>query len=272
MWLILLSFSNATTSKKATHSMATSTFKIIGIDCATDATNVGLALGTFDGRSTSLIEITTGSRHVPPIQTILNWLTPKSPTLIALDAPLGWPVGLSTALFHHEAGQAIATLPNQLFRRETDAFIRELVDKQSLDVGADRIARTAYAALKLLGELRATIDESIPLAWQHQLDAGISAIEVYPAATLRSHGFLKSNAATESISVEQAILSFIGTRMARKDTHEITSRHAVDAAVCVLAGADFLQGNAVAPLNMQTAYKEGWIWTKQPESLHQNTS
>jgi hypothetical protein len=37
----------------------------------------------------------------------------------------------------------------------------------------------------------------------------------------------------------------------------------LDAVLCVLAGADFLSGQAYAPGDMPLARKEGWIWVKR---------
>jgi len=38
----------------------------------------------------------------------------------------------------------------------------------------------------------------------------------------------------------------------------------LDAVVCVLAGRDFLCGNARPPEHMDLALKEGWIWVRDP--------
>ena len=35
---------------------------------------------------------------------------------------------------------------------------------------------------------------------------------------------------------------------------------ALDAAVCVLAGSDFLRGRALPPPDLDEAKREGWIW------------
>jgi hypothetical protein len=56
-------------------------------------------------------------------------------------------------------------------------FIKEKIGKQSLDVGADRIARTAYSALELLDRLRQMLGHDIKLAWE-PTNKGISLIEV----------------------------------------------------------------------------------------------
>jgi len=49
----------------------------------------------------------------------------------------------------------IETPSNAMFRRTTDLFIQTTLKKTPLDVGADRIARTAYATVAVLGNLRA---------------------------------------------------------------------------------------------------------------------
>jgi hypothetical protein len=63
--------------------------------------------------------------------------------LDAIDAPLGWPKPLAETLIDHRAGLPIETPANAMFRRTTDLFIQRKLKKTPLDVGADRIARTA---------------------------------------------------------------------------------------------------------------------------------
>jgi hypothetical protein len=72
------------------------------------------------------------------------------------------------------------------------ASISNIIDKQPLDVGADRIARTAHAALRLLQELRERTHMSIPLAWDRNFKPEVQAIEVYPAGSLKSYGIRHS--------------------------------------------------------------------------------
>jgi hypothetical protein len=43
-----------------------------------------------------------------------------------------------------------------------------------------------------------------------------------------------------------------------------TSAYLVDAAVCVLAGDDFIAGRVMPPENRSLAEREGWIWTAAP--------
>lgn len=57
---------------------------------------------------------------------------------------MGWPANMGQVLYNHNTGQLIDVHSNDLFRRETDKFIKKNLRKQPLDVGADRIARTAH--------------------------------------------------------------------------------------------------------------------------------
>ena len=139
---------------------------IIGIDCATQPQKTGLAVGSWDGTAVSLHAISLGQQNPSLAQTITNWLPPNQPTLLAIDAPLGWPEDMGNQLATHQAGDPLFVPPNTLFRRETDRHIWQRTGKLPLDVGADRIARTAHAALSLLTELRQITQELIPLAWQ----------------------------------------------------------------------------------------------------------
>jgi len=123
--------------------------RIAGIDCAVQPTKVGVALASLEGDRCRLLEARRCCANDQPATALNAWHTESAISLIAIDAPLGWPVALSTALPLHAAGAPISVDPNQLFRRETDRDIHTRLGKQPLDVGANFIARTAKAALKL---------------------------------------------------------------------------------------------------------------------------
>ena len=160
---------------------------IVGVDCATESAKVGVALGTWEDGSVSVTAAKTCGR-VPPRDVICEWLDiVDDRVLLAIDAPLGWPAELGDTLVGHSAGEEIRVPKNEIFRRATDRFIQKTIHKTPLDVGADRIARTAHAALRLLGDLRRALQSPLPLAWSPQELAHVSAIEVYPAATLATH-------------------------------------------------------------------------------------
>ena len=182
--------------------------------------------------------------------------------------PLGWPVGLGQDLRPHQAGAPIHLDANSMFRRLTDKAVKQSTGKLPLDVGADRIARAALAALGLLEGLREATGLPIDLAWQSPLDAGIHAIEVYPGATLAAYGIDARGYKTRDGRVARlALLDFLGKHLGLPPTapswRAMTT--ALDAALCVLAGLDFLRGRAVTPDDLHTAVKEGWIWVRRPE-------
>lgn len=240
---------------------------IVGVDCATAPKNVGFAFGSFQNGRTVVEKAALGSTELPPAQAIADWLANRNgPTLLAMDAPLGWPEPMAQSLGNHNAGDALAGTANDLFRRETDRFIRERIGKQSLDVGADRIARTAHAALALLESLRHVLQCPIPLAWNPVFE-GLRAIEVYPAATLVAHGiestgYKAANGQAARERVAQAVGSLIQIdapipAMERKSD-------ALDAVICLLAAQDFLTGKAMPPNNHAPTLKEGWIWVRDP--------
>jgi hypothetical protein len=108
---------------------------------------------------------TVCSKKHPPAALALEWLDQRDNVLIALDAPLGWPRALGACLQSHMAGAPLDSEANALFRRATDDEIKVRLSKRPLDVGADRIARTAVAALELLGALRRETGRPVPLAW-----------------------------------------------------------------------------------------------------------
>src|SRR5882724_5685012 len=157
---------------------------MIGLDCATDDANVGAALGKWRDGALSVQRVTLCDR-LAPAAVVEDWLgKADEPVLLALDAPLGWPAPLAQTLVRHRAGDELSAGADQMFRRMTDRAIHKNVGKTPLDVGADRIARTAHAALRVLGELRRALSRPVPLAWSAHALGGITAIEVYPAATL----------------------------------------------------------------------------------------
>ena len=247
---------------------------IIGIDCAVDDANVGLALGVLEGSRLKVEHACPGNA---PGSTVIaklkEWIKPRipaSPVLLAIDAPLGWPELLGASLVGHRAGQPLPNNSNLLFRRRTDAEIKDRIGRQSLDVGADRIARTAHRALHLLAELAVELKlREIPLAWEPSFQQGVRAIEVYPAATLtacpeiRFERYKQAGEAELRGEVIQGLREYLTLPedldgILRKDVDVL------DAVVCLLAGADFLRGWAKGPEDEErrVARKEGWIWCR----------
>ncbi len=141
-----------------------SDIRVIGVDCATQPRNVGLALCTFTRGRPRVEEVAIGKSWPLIDEQVGQWMS--ATTLIAVDAPLGWPLPLSQALADHAAGEELWGNANRLFRRTTDDVVAEALGKRPLDVGADRIARTAHTALGFVGRLRDARRLPIPLAWE----------------------------------------------------------------------------------------------------------
>lgn len=241
---------------------------IIGIDCAVDPTKVGLALGTFSNNQTIVQDVQLGSVASPPEEIVVNWLKRrKGPALLALDAPLGWPVPMGHCLAVHSAGERLNCAAHDLFRRTTDLFVKREIGKQSLDVGADRIARTAWSALELLHTIRVRIGEEIPLAWKPDINR-VSAIEVYPAATLAALGIsakaYKDKVQSGADARERVISAVAEYIQVNAEVPKMrVSSDGVDAVICTLAAQDFLMNQALAPPDEPAVKREGWIWVRQ---------
>ena len=202
---------------------------------------------------------------------LISWIAVEKVALLALDAPLGWPVTLCSNIQCHKAGEPLRYAlddADKLFYRQTDLAIIKPYKKRPLSVGADRIARTAHAALGLLGELRGKTDEGIRLAWTPGSPEKTQAIEVYPAATLIAHfgkGVAKETKQKKlqkvagKVSLSAAIKEKI---LYEKDGQDVFDQDVFDAVLCVLAAADFVKGDVIRPTNRALAKKEGWIWVK----------
>ena len=213
---------------------------IVGVDCATESAKVGVALGTWEDGSVSVTAAKPCGR-IPPRDVIGEWLDiVDDRVLLAIDAPLGWPAELGDTLVGHSAGEEIRVPKNEIFRRATDRFIQKTIHKTPLDVGADRIARSAHAALQLLGDLRRALQSPLPLAWSPQELAHVSAIEVYPAATLAAHkirstGYKKSTSFEERRQIINALAASLQLEV---DVNKLeASDDAIDAVVCVIASS-----------------------------------
>lgn len=275
-------------------------FQIIGIDCAADPEDIGIAFARTDGdlllidRVLARFRCGTKDRTERIAQlakTITDEVMDDRPTLFALDAPLGWPVSMSNALRSHEAGSSsLLDLPlvghDDLFRRETDRVVMTETGKKPLEIGADRISRVTHTALRLAGRLashpRLTTTPIADPTGHHES----ILIEVYPA--LAGPFFLspKSKATTgrdywNNIAKKlgelkeeawPAMLDRLQRCQAIEDTTIDTGGlndkdkklrdHGFDAILCAWTGFRFLQGKCVPPRGIpdNTLTREGWIW------------
>jgi len=228
---------------------------LLGVDCATVPQRTGLALGELRGSTLRLLKVVAGHARGPSLAELAaRWVSEYDVRVVALDAPLGWPRAMHSAFAQHEAGTFVVVEPGLLFNRETDREIRRRLGKRPLEVGADRIARTALAALRFLHELRQLTGCPIPIALNTNVIVPPCAIEVYPAATRIGHGLRDKAGCLEGLD---GLIDFdaVGS------PHGM-SEHVIDAAVCVLAAADFVSARAVPPDDPEVARIEGWIWAQ----------
>ena len=233
---------------------------IIGIDCSTNHNKLGICRATLGTSGLVIEEVNTGTRD--PVDLIHSWIQSK-PVLLAIDSPLGWPNRLGRCLSEHSAGEAISVSGNQLFRRATDRYVKNSIGKQSLDVGADKIARTALLSLNFLKDLGEKLGNPIPLAWSFDYEDQVAAIEVYPAATLVSRELaLPGYRQKENLDTRSEILSGLASDMTISCNfgNIVETDDALDSVVCAVAGCDFLKNRCAGPDDLELARKESWIW------------
>jgi hypothetical protein len=248
---------------------------IVGVDCATINQKTGLAFASISGCMVTIEECLVAKPKVRVSDQIQDRLLDSPSTLIALDAPLGWPAALGTHLSKHLAGKAISLDSDNLFRRTADLVIRERLGKAPLEVGANFIARTAVSALKLLAELSELNRTAIRLAWDpSQLETleNVCAIEVYPAGTLRAYqkmGFVKASgtAAQRKRALLRRLEQDGRLRLKSQLTQVAKNEHALDSVICCVAALDFLEVRAIGltAQDLNKATKEGWIWVRNPD-------
>lgn len=247
------------------------TIVIVGVDCAAQSERIGIARALLRGGECTLTDTAVGSTGIPVHEVIGQWLRGTTRGLIALDAPLGWPLLLAEMLSGHRAGERLVGRPDQLFHRHTDEFVRTSTGQKPLEVAADRIARTAHSSLDLLDRIRTHTGSEVPLAWSSDIGPGLHAIEVYPAATLVAHR-LPSRQYKQPAETASRIRILDGLRdrieLVRHETLLASKADALDAAVCVLGALDFLAGDVMYPdVGDHIARKEGWIWVRKPTSI-----
>lgn len=236
---------------------------VIGLDAAAQWKKFGYAIGSYKAHVITIESAGLLGDETGLVSKIGPYLQVSKSALIAIDAPLGWPKTLGSALANHYAGNALMSSPNHLFRRVTDNHIHTQVGKRPLDIGANKIARAAWRALDVLCHLRRIARRDIPVLvepWDH---SGLAAIEVYPAATLTAHGIRASNykdneGAGTRRSMAQKLESLVsGITAYAKEVDDI-----FDACVCLVAALDFFENKAMPATDIASARKEGWIWVR----------
>lgn len=236
---------------------------LIGVDCATVPERTGVAVGRLVDDALFLDAVHPPDRTLDVEGIIVGALAGGEAAVLALDAPLGWPTALGDHLAQHHAGAPIPPTPAALFSRATDHAIRARLGKQPLEVGADRIARTAVAALDLLHRVRSRTGRVLPVA----VAAGPRAdavIEVYPAALVAASGSRPRGPVAMATAKTALVMAHFGPAIEAHRAALAASPDALDAALCVLAAADWVRGRAVPPPPelALTVQREGWIWAR----------
>lgn len=235
---------------------------IIGLDAASQREKFGFAVARY---SAGVAEISKSGLigNDPNALAEMADCIRSEPTLIAIDAPLGWPDGMRASVRQHLAGERLDVAKDAMFRRATDRRLRAQ-GFQPLEVGADRIARAAHEACTVLSELRSISGHRLPLIWDHQMpDTGV--VEVYPAATLKRSGLPYSKyKQPEGRPVRQHIALALEPVIRGMPSRVDASTDEFDACLCILAGVDFLSGRCAAPSADEegSALREGWIWLR----------
>ncbi|MFY8136293.1 MAG: DUF429 domain-containing protein [Aquimonas sp.] len=235
---------------------------LIGIDAAAQRTKTGYAIASWEG-SSALIQRSGVMDHRGAAMAVLVDALRAGTCLIAIDAPLGWPMGLREALADHLAGQALSRLPDSMFSRASDRRLREL-GHRPLEVGAALIARAAHGALRLLEELREASGQKLPLLWDPTVTTS-GVIEVYPAATLKTHGHRSTGYKHhEQVNERREIAAALEPTIIGIAERSERGADEFDACLCLLAALDFLDGGCVAPqpAELDVAQREGWIWLR----------
>ena len=220
-------------------------------------------------------------------ETIVSSQIAGIPVLFTINAPLGWPVAMTEVLAKHEAGAAIPNLHiavdahvgdqdgrdrlnfghtetvqekrwrherNLFFRRLTEQIVRDVRGRRGgafgpsgLDVGADKSARTAHQALRLLKAIRARTELPIPVVTDRCGPiVRTSAIEV---STFWPRGPRVRTGKADNLQIDARIEKYDDNYGAASAASEAMA---------------FLEGRVACPrdhgVDEDVARREGWIW------------
>lgn len=268
---------------------------IVGLDCAAQPERFGVAVSRLKpGGSLQWTDARRGRRGESIAEYVAAALerararegsdpSVGGDLLVALDAPLGWPAALGPALAAHRAGERLPRGANRLFRRRTDDVIREHLGLRPLEVGADRIARAAVEALRVLDELRRLLQADLELPMSSRFFSPgtattgrrpprSAAVEVYPAAVLSVLGLpSRMYKRPDQEAVRDRILGGLEQRGYAELPPEIRATalaqaDVLDAVLCVCSGLEFLYGRVVEPEDDGSLAQEGWAWVPDPRS------
>jgi len=231
-----------------------STLRILGIDLASDPKRTAACVLDWSGAVASLRELLVRVDDETAVALA------KDADVVAIDAPLGWPVAFGAAIAAHQRREAWpVSSVRELSYRQTDLFVRDATGLWPLSVSTDRIGIVAFRAARLLALLR-------PGATAAR-DGSSGIVEVYPAAALRRWGLpFRQYKGADGTPVRRSIVDGLSAiaPIALDGFREaiVASDDALDALVAALVGVAKHE-ELVEPLPegaVEVAGIEGWIW------------
>jgi predicted nuclease with RNAse H fold len=233
--------------------------RTLGIDLASADARTGVALVDWTADGGRLLRL-----DQPASDDLIVELAAGC-DVIAIDAPLGWPVAFTDALIAHRAGQPWPALdPSELRLRRTDRLLGAR-GVWPLSVSTDRIGIVAFRAAQLLPRLGTG---SAPAR-----DGSDGVIEVYPAAALmiwqQRHRQYKRDA-TDHAEGRKAIAEWLcatfRVQVGEEFARIVASSDLLDALICAVLAHEWLAGRteAISESERSVALEEGWIHVPPP--------
>ncbi|WP_043444204.1 DUF429 domain-containing protein [Arthrobacter sp. L77] len=231
-----------------------------GVDLA--AESKGTALAVLDwSRPTVTVDVRLGVRDAE-----IARVAPDVARL-GIDCAFGWPDDFVTFVTRHAGGLRVdggadegMAWRRRLSYRATDRVTREITGRWPLSVATDRLGLTAMHCAVLLDAIGDALGTPVDRA------GGGTAVEVYPAATLRGWGLDTRGYKTDD-GVREALLDRLlagapWLDLESADRHlMISSDDAFDAVIAALAARAHALGRThpVPPGYREQACREGWI-------------
>jgi hypothetical protein len=264
-----------------THTTAT-----LGIDLASQPKSTALCAVAWEPRGARITALFRGVAadgvtrlHDKLLVSAMRglWGGLPTPTKVAIDAPLGWPVDFVQGVAEPESWPVgIDNDRKRLERRATDHWIHRETGKQPLSVTTDRIGYAAMRAAGLLVHYASTFGERVDRS-------GVDGLvcETYPDPAIRRFGLWPGDAGArqsykgDARSVRERIIDRLAQTApwlevsAEQRLACVNSDDCLDAVICALVARAVERGLTVAPPDevAEEARLEGWIHLPTRDSL-----
>lgn len=256
----------------------------LGIDLSSQPKNTAVCLVEWSTETAEVVALWRGRRPdgSPLTDGILiaamrGAYGDASPSKVAIDAPLGWPVDFVRGISDLDRWPVkIDASRARLERRATDHWVHKTTGKLPLSVTTDRIAYGAMRAAGLLAHYTAC-------SWARVDRSGVNGLvcEAYPDPTIRRFGIWPRAAGArdsykgDAQDIREGIIDELRARapwlaLGTSDRSRcIESDDCLDALICALAARAAEQGKTIAPPAdlADEAAAEGWIHLPDSDSL-----